>query len=249
MQATALVHGFPAKSASHGSLGWCSVWLLESGDRRVLVETGPPGYAPRLLGLLAERDLAPRDITDVLITHAHWDHLYNLPMFPHATWWIGRDELTWARDLPAETPFVSPLHVAMLDGGHPHVGLVDDGDVVLPGVRVVATPGHTPGHLAYVVEAERALIFAGDSVKNIYELSTGLVDMTLDQAASEASVRLLRDLMRQRGAVLVPGHDVPLEVDERGEVRRTTLQQASLAVYLAPDEPPTSQPIGMEGSR
>lgn len=249
MQATALVHGFPAKSHSHGSLGWCSVWLLEAGDRRVLVETGPPGYAPRLLALLAERDLAPSDITDVLITHCHWDHLYNLTLFPHARWWIGRAELAWARHLPTETPFVSSLHVAMLDGAGAQVGLLDDGDVVLPGVLAVATPGHTPGHLAYLVDAPRPLIFAGDAVKNVYELSTGAVDMTLDRAASEASIARLRGLMKQQGAMLVPGHDVPLELDERGEARRTALQQASLSVYLSAEQPPTSQPIGMEGPR
>jgi len=61
------------------------------------------------------------------------------------------------------------------------------------------------------------VIFAGDAVKNRAELLSGDVDMTVDRAASEASVRLVRDLWADTpGAVLVPGHDLPMRAGPDG---------------------------------
>lgn len=233
---TSLVDGFPGKSASHGAFGWSSVHLALGHDRVVLVETGPPAYIPLLSEGLAARGLAPADVTDVLLTHAHWDHLSNIMMFPRARVWIGAEELAWARSLPDDAPFMSRLHIEELHGRGDEVGTVSGGDTILPGVTAVATPGHTPGHLAYVVQARGGpVIFAGDAVKNLYELATGEVDSTLDLDASRESVHQLRARMSSTGALLVPGHDVPLRWDS-GTPRRARPQTARIQFFATGDE-------------
>lgn len=226
-----IVDGFPGKSRSHGSFGWSSVWLLQGHGRVVLVETGPPSYISLLSSGLTALGLEPDDVTDVLLTHAHWDHVGNLAMFPHATRWIGGTELDWAAEAPLDAPFLSPLHTTELTGHPERLGRVDDSQELLPGVRAVDASGHTPGSLAYLAETTTGpLVFAGDAVKNLRELTTAEVDSTMDPAASRRTVERLRTLMAETGAGLVPGHDVPLEL--AGEtVQRRYPQQAQISFF------------------
>lgn len=226
-----VVEGFPGKSASHGAFGWSSVWLLRGNDRVILVETGPPAYIPLISAFLDRCGLGPEDVTDVLLTHAHWDHLSNIMMFPRATLWIGAEELAWARTVPRDAPFMSTLHTRELQERGRGTGLVSHGDTILPGVTVIATPGHTPGHVSYTVETESgSVIFAGDAVKNIYELTTLNIDSTLDAGQSRASIRRLREQAGQMGARIVPGHDVVLQ-QEGNSFMRTYEQRAEISVF------------------
>lgn len=222
-----LVDGFPGRSSSHGSFGWSSIHLLIDGDRRVLVETGPPAYIPLITAGLARIGLRHTDVTDVLVTHAHWDHLGNIAMFPQARIWMGADEIEWALRLPLDEPFISHPHIRELErrGVEPAV----DGDEIVPGVVVIGTPGHTPGHVAYHAATRGGpMIFAGDAVKNLYEFATGDVDSTRDRDASTASVERLRAYMTDAAATLVPGHDVPLAIRD-GALVRMRPQRASIA--------------------
>ncbi|MDE2572955.1 MAG: MBL fold metallo-hydrolase, partial [bacterium] len=79
-----LVQGYPGKAASHGALGWSSIALLEDQEHRVLVDCGSFGVRPLLLERLRACGLEPQHITDVLLTHAHWDHAVNWTLFPLA---------------------------------------------------------------------------------------------------------------------------------------------------------------------
>ncbi|MFJ4175127.1 MBL fold metallo-hydrolase [Microbacterium sp. NPDC089696] len=226
-----LVDGFPGKSASHGAFGWSSLWLLQDADRRVLVDAGPPAYIPLIHDGLAALGLTTADITDVLVTHLHWDHVGNFTMYPNATTWVGEEELAWAETQPAGTPFVPDLHVQELRRRREGVERMSDGQEVLPGITTIASPGHTPGHLAFHVEAaDRSHVFAGDAVKNVFELNTLQVDSTMDADASRASVDRLRSLIRDTDGVLVPGHDVALGLDA-GEAVRLAPQSARIGFF------------------
>jgi N-acyl homoserine lactone hydrolase len=217
-----LVDGFPGKSSSHGAFGWSSLWLLQHQDRRVLIDAGPPAYMPLIHAGLAEHGLDTGDITDVVVTHLHWDHVGNFTMYPNATTWVGEEELAWAATQPAGTAFIPDLHVQELLRRREGVERMRDGQELLPGITAIASPGHTPGHLAFHVETmDRSHIFAGDAVKNVFELNTLEVDSTMDAEASRASVDRLRSLLRDTGGVLVPGHDVALALDGADAVRMT----------------------------
>lgn len=226
-----IVEGFPGKSSSHGAFGWSSLWLLDDGERRVLVDAGQPAYIPLIHEGLAQLGLSPDDVTDVLLTHMHWDHVANFTMFPNATTWVGEDELAWAAEQPAGTKFIPDLHVQELLRRKEGVERISAGQEILPGVHTIASPGHTPHHLAFFAEhtADR-MIFAGDSVKNVHELATLRADSSMDEEQSVATIKRLRSLLSDTAGVLVPGHDVGLALVD-GEVRRMRPQQAIIGYF------------------
>lgn len=197
--------GVPAASADHGGLGWSSTALLVGQRTAVVVDTGGPGYRACWDGWLAAAGLARGDVGHVLLTHAHWDHIGASTWFPRATVCIGREELPWANGAADRDPH---LHRGLVEElrRHPRLRLLEAGDVVA-GLLVLPTPGHTPGHVSYVVSTDDGpLVVVGDAIKNRVELRAGAFAMTLDQARSEASWRRLRRLARQ-GYRLLLGHD------------------------------------------
>jgi N-acyl homoserine lactone hydrolase len=209
-----LIQGFPGKSEDHGGLGWSTVPLLRGDGEAILIDTGSYAYRVPLLERLNRLGLVPEDITSVVLTHCHWDHVCNYPLFPKAKVFVPHDDLEWAASQPVGTWHIPEFHVEKLDSDK-RVVRIREGDEFLPGLRAVATPGHTPGHLSYVARGQRAdLIFTGDAAKNQAELVTGQVDMTLDASASQASIRRLRELAaKDRSNVIVCGHDRLLGLD------------------------------------
>jgi N-acyl homoserine lactone hydrolase len=243
----AIVDGFPGKSKSHGAFGWSSLWLLQGLDRCVLIDTGPPAYMPLIHRVLRAHGLTTANITDVVLTHLHWDHVGNVTMFPDATLWVGEEELAWAAQQAPGTQFISDLHVQYLLQAGDRVQRIKAESQVLPGIVGLGTPGHTPGHLAFLVESrEGALIFAGDAVKNAYELATSRVDSTMNDELSRASVARLRGLLSETSGRLIPGHDVPLLAAGDG-IERAAAQVAEISVFADACRGEQHQSISLEG--
>jgi N-acyl homoserine lactone hydrolase len=206
-----LVQGYPGKSTEHGGLGWSSVTLLVEDDRIVLVDTGGFGMRPMLASRLADQEVEPGDVTDILLTHAHYDHAANYLLFPRAKVWISAVELEWAAGVGASFTPLPELYAADLATSARTHRIEADGEF-LPGIEAFAAPGHTPGCLVYRAACRRGpILFTGDAAKNRAELISGEVDMSLDRPASGESIRRIRRLWRESGAtLLVPGHDLPL---------------------------------------
>jgi N-acyl homoserine lactone hydrolase len=227
-----LVQGYPGTTTRHGGLGWATVSLLRGQGQTLIVDTGSYGYRTVLVERLGEFGLDPDDVTGVLVTHLHWDHVCNYPLFPNARVYVPASDLEWAIEQPIGTWSLPEFHVEHL-ASDDHVEKLAEGDEFLPGLRALATPGHTPGHMAFVASAERGrLVFAGDAVKNQSELMSERVDMTLDAAASAASVRRLRDLVASDPEnTLVCGHDRLLGMDAGRVVYKGRLDAAVLARF------------------
>jgi N-acyl homoserine lactone hydrolase len=209
-----IVSGYPGKSVCHGGLGWSTIALVRSAARVGLVDVGTFGQRALLQRGLRERGLTPSSVTDVLLTHAHHDHAINWVLFKHARIVIGADELAWSLQEPwGETP-VPELYMKELDRW-PTLSTARPGDEVFPGMTAVLAPGHTPGGFIYLLEGrERDVIFTGDSAKNRTELLSRTADMTYDAAVTRDTLEMIWTLWRQRpGTVLVPGHDLPMVLD------------------------------------
>lgn len=141
--------------------------------------------------------------------------------------------MCWATRQPPGTWHIPELHLAAL-AADPRAVPIGDGALVAPGISAVATPGHTPGHTAYVVRNERGgdAIFAGESVKNLAELVTGVADMTLDQEQSRASIARVRSLFEEgAGNVMYCGHDAPL-IRAGGPIRRERPLRAGIVARV-----------------
>lgn len=230
-----LIQGYPGKATLHGGLGWSTVALLRGEGREILIDTGSYGCRDLLRERLGELGLGPGGITDVVLSHCHWDHICNFPMFPDATIHVPRAELEWAREQPPATWHLAELHVAEL-AARRSAHLIDEGEEFLPGLRALSTPGHTPGHHAFLAEAEGGpVLFAADAAKNQAELLSGRQDLTLDPEQSRVSIERIRETASARpGTLVVCGHDRLLSLDGTGVVHRSTLR-AEIRARLSPD--------------
>jgi glyoxylase-like metal-dependent hydrolase (beta-lactamase superfamily II) len=203
-----LIQGYPGKSVYHGGLGWATVALLRGGGHNVLLDTGQYMHRDVLATRLGEHGLGLQDIDAIAISHCHWDHCINFPLFPKAEIFVGNDELEWAVQQPPGKYPLAEFHVEKLASAK-NVTRISDGDEFLPAIEAMATPGHTPGHMAYIAQGERGeYIYTGDAIKNSAELCSKRVDMTLDQAKSLDAVARVRERAAANPEnVVIFGHD------------------------------------------
>jgi glyoxylase-like metal-dependent hydrolase (beta-lactamase superfamily II) len=166
-----------------------SFMLARRGNSNVLIDTGfmqdekSSGFSKKFgipnwispVRMLSEIGVAAEAITDIVITHAHFDHMGSIAEFPNARIIIQKSELlSWyeAIALPPRfgylTAIIDPdnLRTALEASIEHRVTLVDgDKDNVLPGIHVRLGVGHTLGQQFVIVETARArLVISGDCV-------------------------------------------------------------------------------------
>lgn len=152
--------------------GLIAAWLLESGNEKALIETGPASTLPRLLEALAEAGTSPAEIRRVFITHVHLDHS------GAAGWWAGQGAQVYCHPR-AQRHLIEPSR--LLVGSRAVYGdqmeslwgttqaadaervtVLQDGESVQVGqvtVTALDTPGHARHHHAYAVAD---VCFTGD---------------------------------------------------------------------------------------
>ena len=87
-----LTYGF-AFTSDQGGLGWSTISLLTTGNRRILIDTGPASRRALLADALRSRNLDFEDVDTVILTHMHWDHCQNTDLFPNARILVHPKEL------------------------------------------------------------------------------------------------------------------------------------------------------------
>ncbi|TGD65170.1 MBL fold metallo-hydrolase [Tabrizicola sp. WMC-M-20] len=172
-------HGLPTDQLTPP----CNVTLMRDGTNTVLFDVGAgPDFQPsagKLAEALDAAGLAADDITHVVFTHGHPDHLWGLlddfddVVFPNAEYLIGQAEFDYWTD-PNTVSTIGEARTTFAIGAERRlsaiadaVRFVSDGEEILPGIAARATPGHTPGHMAYELRAgsESAMV-VGDALGN-----------------------------------------------------------------------------------
>lgn len=161
----------------------CNLTLLRDGERTVLFDAGSgAGFMPSAGELTASLDalgLTPDDVTHVVFTHGHPDHLWGVldefddPVFAGAQHLFGRAEWDYWRD-PATVDAIGAARASFAVGAarrleaiEDSVTLIDAGQEILPGVMAHSTPGHTPGHLSFEIRSgSEAVLVGGDAIGN-----------------------------------------------------------------------------------
>jgi glyoxylase-like metal-dependent hydrolase (beta-lactamase superfamily II) len=201
------------------------VWLVRGNGRNILVDAGfyrdqffrqwkvrdfkKPSDALALVGL------KPEDITDVIVTHMHWDHADGADLFPKARIWVQRDEYTYytgeAWHSPRTHGGIDPDDVLSfvkmnMEG---RVSFVDgDAQEIIPGITCYTGGKHTyASQFVGVNTAAGTVILASDNVYLYENLEKHLpIAATLDP---QSNLRA-QDRMRQLAAkesLIIPGHD------------------------------------------
>ena len=157
-------------------------WYIEGAEKKILVDTGMcdterankfhyPGSMQteeqRIDNLLISKGVNPESIEVVILTHLHWDHCSNLKLFKNAQLMVQERELNFALDpLP---PYYKSYESQILGLSPPfsdtEFTLLDGDTTICPGVDVIVTAGHSPGHQSVIVRMQSgATVIAGDAV-------------------------------------------------------------------------------------
>jgi len=162
----------------------CNITLLRYDDKVVLFDVGAgPNFMPsagKLADSLAEAEIDVSEVTDVVFTHAHPDHIWGLVddfdelIFSEATYHINRVEWDYWRkeDTLEKTPEARKSFVIGARNRFAYleeqINLFGFGDEVLPGIEAVDTSGHTPGHTSFAVhDGDSSVMIVGDAVTNV----------------------------------------------------------------------------------
>ena len=199
------------------------VWLLRSPERTVLVDAGfyrakfverwkPVGYE-RPSEAVARLGVRPEDVTDVIVTHVHWDHLDGIDLFPNARVWIQEEEYRHyvtdeGRVAAAGIDSADAAMLAMLQRAG-RVRLVPgDAREVLPGITVYTGGRHTwASQYVGVRTAAGTAVIASDNLYLYENLERRApIAQTLDPQSNLAAQERMTKLASDR-RLIVPGHD------------------------------------------
>jgi glyoxylase-like metal-dependent hydrolase (beta-lactamase superfamily II) len=177
-------------------------WVIRHPEGVILVDTGigegndaiDDWYRPDVVSIeaaLASLQLAPRDVTAVVLSHLHFDHCGQqrrlaAPVFVQRA---EHHEARRPRYTIAQWAEITPTRLRLVDGD----------EEIADGVQLLATPGHTPGHQAVVIEARTGRVvlgaqcaFRAQEVSTGEPASTNLHDESWRDAARESLARLRR---------------------------------------------------------
>jgi N-acyl homoserine lactone hydrolase len=208
-------------------------WLLRHGSEWVLWDTGvpqatlndPKGWStlPKLIvyhldktitGQLAGIGLKTSDITYVVLSHTHGDHIGNVGLFPDSTIVMQRAEYSWIHSPNGTNDNVNQLMALArkLLGTPKHLQLIDgDRDMFGDGsIALISTPGHTPGSQSLMVHLKNSgfIILSGDVVHLEENFEKDIVpSLNTDKAASIASMEKVKRMIATYHAKLFINHD------------------------------------------
>lgn len=190
--------------------------LFIDNDERILFDAGYPGQAEDIATELARHGLAVKDLTMIVVSHHDHDHVGSLlalkMMSPAVRIVAGRSEADYVAGKKVSLRLQqAEEHNKTLTGGEREFGerfaaylktidicpvdrLVDDGERLSEGVRVISTPGHTPGHISLYIE-DQGIFVAGDATA----VENGCLilpnpQFTLDMSRALDSIRKMQSL-------------------------------------------------------
>lgn len=202
MRVIPLWTGFPGRT-HRGYLGASSAYLILAA-RVVLYDTLGFGEREGLYSRLQALGIPPKGVEVVVISHLHFDHAANLDLFPWAEVVVHPLELAHARKVaknPLEDPACLYALLPLLERSR--LKAVSGEEELLPGLRLLHLPGHTPGLLGLEVESVGALV--SDAVKSRFDLEGPPAPPCWDPKLALESRARIRQYPR-----IFPGHDTPL---------------------------------------
>jgi glyoxylase-like metal-dependent hydrolase (beta-lactamase superfamily II) len=202
------------------------VWLIRGGGHTILFDSGfhrdtflkyfpmkeylRPDEAVKLAGA------KPEEVTDIVISHAHWDHMGGIDLFPKANVWIQKAEYRYytmeAWQSGGNHGGIDPEDVKQLVqlNTEGRLRLVDGDNVeIFPGIRAYTGSRHTYASQYLRVEGNPPFVLASDNCYLYLNLSSHLASATFSDADHAANIAAQSRMIELAGSAdrVVPGHD------------------------------------------
>ena len=197
----------------------CPWWYIRSQEGIILVDATFNLEDAKALGVdksckreedpiltLKHAGIELQDVTKIILSHAHYDHIGYLDRFPTATIYVHREELKWATIASSWYPGYGKFTAQRLQSVAERLIPIDASNVKLaPGVEVIHVGGHTPGSLAILVDTKKGRIcLAGDNLF-VYENIEKGVPIALYHNLDEV-LRFMQEVSKLAD-IIIPGHD------------------------------------------
>lgn len=197
-----LLQGIPGRT-NQGYLGQASAALV---NETTMIDVGSIGRRPLLIEALDEVGINPTTVTDVLLTHVHFDHCDNVDLFENATIHVYEPELERVRN--EDYDWATPRNAAaMLDSLEVETFSIGD---EIAGLEAFPTPGHTEHHVGFRLDDDRTYGFTGDAVKNTREVATENPMVLHDKQEAIETIQSVKETID----LVIPGHDAPFFIEE-----------------------------------
>jgi glyoxylase-like metal-dependent hydrolase (beta-lactamase superfamily II) len=202
------------------------VWLIRGGGRTILLDSGfhrqkffkdfeiadfiSPDEAVRQAGV------APADVTDVIVSHSHWDHIDGIDLFPNATIWIQKAEFEYysgaAWQPGGDHGGIDPEDILELVGRNTRgqLRLVGGDNVeILPGIRAFTGARHTFASQYIRVEGNPPFVLASDNCYLYENLRSHRASATFEPSDAAGNLAAQSRMIELAGSAdrVVPGHD------------------------------------------
>lgn len=229
---TAWSRRYPSNELNGCILAMRSMLLSNVSEKIILIDNGAGTKQLKQLSYynffdmvdlgdeLRKRDIAPEQVTDVVLTHLHFDHcgystLKNektgeiAPAFPNATHWVSRrqwENFLHPNALEKDSYFIENMK-AIEDSGL--LRLIDTDTALCPDVDLRLFDGHTPGQIVpYIRTREQTFVFAGDVIPLAASVSPEWISAydTFPVTSYQEKVRLLEEAARE-GQIIIYCHD------------------------------------------
>jgi glyoxylase-like metal-dependent hydrolase (beta-lactamase superfamily II) len=215
------------------------IWIIRGGGHNILFDSGyhrdtflkyfpateyiRPDEAVKLAGV------QPEEITDIVISHSHWDHLGGIDLFPKANVWIQKEEFRYytgdAWQPGGHHGGIDPEDVKELvrinTEGRLH--LVDGDNVeIFPGIRAYTGGHHTYASQYIRIEGQSPFVLASDNCYLYRNLAEHKASATFSEADHAANIKNQERMIQLAGGNperVIPGHD-PLQFQKYPTIGR-----------------------------
>lgn len=199
-------------------------WIIEGNGRLIVVDTCFNQEASERRGRrmlrpverhLADLGIAAEDVTDVIMTHLHWDHAGNIGLFPNARFHVQADELAFCTGRAMLHRGVSKIYnredvqaflVPLFEG---RVALLKGDAILFPGISVSKVGGHTPGSMTVNINTQRGHIVLASDAAHFYANFANKSPFPILDSFPQAleAFDIIHRLAGGSLAHVIPGHD------------------------------------------